>query len=61
MTTQQEITHEELHEILEFYKSGYKSQYANKDIERLVNEIFRLKNLLKNNDQPKKIKKIKKV
>ena len=52
----------ELREILEYYKSGYKNEYANQDIERLVYEIYRLRGLnYSAEERIKKVKKIKKV
>jgi len=54
------IDTKELNEILEYYRAGYHNEYANKDIERLVNEIYRYRKLLAGTT-PKKVKKIKKI
>jgi hypothetical protein len=56
------ISDEELREILEYYKAGYKNEYAHKDIEKLIYEIYRLKGLhYSAEERIKKVKKIKKV
>lgn len=51
------ISEKELVEISEYYKAGYHNEYAHKDIERLVNEIYRLRGT---HEKPKKVKKVKK-
>jgi hypothetical protein len=55
------IAQEELLEILEYYKAGYKNAYANQDIERLVNEIFRLRKEMDTGYMEKSAIKIKKI
>lgn len=55
------IDTKELHEILEYYKAGYHNEYANKDIIKLVEEIFKYQKMLGSGTAPKKVKKIKKT
>lgn len=68
------LSREELREILEYYKAGYHNEYANKDIERLVEEIYHYQEVVKQitdshpappgyaiGSPPKKVKKVKKV